>query len=152
MFVDPVSTRVVDRVNDPDHRPWDWNAISMEDVQVDFPEALVLLDWQVPELARAERAKFVVLGKLELEMYVGERLVRARWHAGPQVWVRYSCGVSSHPRREPRDYGKDRCLTCEQDYVGHPFEYPYTRPGDRICGEHARAAAWMARTRAIAAE
>ena len=76
-----------------------------------FPDAAVLLEMQAPHIAERDdvqfwavvnKSKFTVNGppRMKLHARTSDSNVRVYFDERVNVWLRYSCGVASKPRRE----------------------------------------------------
>lgn len=73
--------------------------IAREDAERLFPEALVSLDVSAAHIAEQDDVQFYAT-KQHRRLHARSSIGRAHWEPKVGVWIRYSCGVTSRPRRE----------------------------------------------------
>lgn len=84
-------------------------ALTREQAEERYPEAIVLFDIQAEHIAQRDDAQFFAVNnraneRVKLHARTSDRSVRVYFDERVGVWIRYSQGVTSRPRRPPRKY------------------------------------------------
>lgn len=89
--------------------------LTREQAEARYPEAIVLLDIQAEHIAQRDDVQFFAVAnkgvtlstpraKVKLHARTSDRNVRVYFDERVGVWIRYSQGVTSRPRRPSRKY------------------------------------------------
>ena len=96
-----------------------WNAVTISDIHEKYPEALVVFDSQLPEMAGSDAVYFLWPRNREPTATVTVRAwclktgIKAAWHDAYGVWVRLSVGFS--------------CKVTQEEYASLRREYKRQR-------------------------